>query len=214
MKKIVFLIVPIIFILLSCIIFSISEGSVLKINAIIQLAYTFVTIILVILTYLVLRNSENQRHQSVQPYLFLSDLDYYMKEEEFEFNVFNEGEGLAKDIELSVFDENDNNIYSTKIYRLKKMESPIVGATEAIATEISEIRKEIAKSPNGTFPIFCWNYDKIEFKIKPENIKELSLRVELKYKSIYGRDYKTKINIIYDLEADEVKDYKENFEEK
>lgn len=213
LKKIVLLIVGIIFIVLACVIFFVSEDSVSKINAIIQLAYTFVTIILVILTYFVLLNSENQKHQSIQPYLVLGNLDYYIKEEEFEFNVFNEGEGLAKDIELNVFDENNNNIYSTKIYRLQKIESPLVGTTEAIATEISELRKEIAKSPNGAFRIFNWSYDKNEFKIKSENAKELSLRVELRYKSIYDRNYETKINIIYDLEEDEVKDYTESFED-
>ena len=68
------------------------NSSLTKINIYTQLIYTFVTTILVILTYSTLKATQEQKHQAVRPYLAVADLGIYKNAQahmrnEVDFNI-------------------------------------------------------------------------------------------------------------------------------
>lgn len=71
-----------------------------QINIITQMVYTFVTTLMVIMTYAVLKATQEQKHQAVRPYLLATDFGFYKNaqhksREELDFEIYNEGLGLA-----------------------------------------------------------------------------------------------------------------------
>ena len=200
-----------IFIGLSFLITTIDDDQISRINSIIQLAYTLVTIILVGLTYLVVRSSQEQKHQSVQPYLVVGDMDYYEDDNEFEFNILNEGEGLARNIMVNVFDKNNVKVFTINLARLKRENDPKISALYSINNALSEIRKTINKNSNGMSSIHYDLFDPIEFKFDNKPKDKIELLFDISYESIYNKKYRSKIEVEYDIKEDEVINYKEKF---
>lgn len=190
--------------------FNTSENNQLnKINIISQLTYTFVTIMLVSLTYFTLKSAKEQKNQTIMPYLVVNGVD--LCNNEFEINIYNEGFGLAKDINVQVFLKEKKELLHTYNYaRLSVQDDPIYAELYQIKNEINHIHTK--RDENGLrYSPYIPSGLHFEFNIEEKNVRELNLIIEIKYSDIYNKKYKGIFDVKYDAEEDEILDFNEKF---
>jgi hypothetical protein len=186
-----------------------------KMNILTQLIYTFVTTVLVILTYGVLKATQQQKHQAVRPYLIATSFDIYKNaqenmREEIDFEVINEGPGIALNIKISVKRKNDGEVIFEEEYtRLNIQDSQIYGALCQIRDEINLYRNQ---GGNGMYYVpYTGNGIEVGIPIKDNFPDQISLIVEISYSDIYGKKYKTIFDAVLNKEDDETYQCTEQF---
>ena len=193
------------------------NNSLTKVNILTQLIYTFVTTILVILTYSALKTTQEQKHQAVRPYLVVGDLGIYKNAQaqmrnEVDFNIYNEGHGLALNINVQVKRKFDGKIiYKADFTRLNVQDNPIYGALCEIRNEINLYRND---GGNGTYyPPYIPYSLQIDFPVEGDLTSYLSLIIELSFSNIYGKKYRNTFQFTLDNKELEVNDCIEEFSE-
>lgn len=188
-----------------------------KINILTQLIYTFVTTALVILTYATLRATQQQKHQSIRPYLVISGLGIFKNaqehfREEIDFDIYNQGCGLALNIEVIVKRLMDEKIVEHEIYtRLDVIDSPIYGALHDIGNEINLLRNN--KGNGIHFSPYIPEKIHIEYPIEGDLKNNLKIFVEINYNDIYEKKYRNTFSIVLDEEEKEAIECVEKFYE-
>jgi hypothetical protein len=166
-----------------------------QINIIVQLIYTFVTTLMVIFTYKVLKETKEQKNQSVRPYLSVYEIDFWHSRErkneyDLDFYIYNEGMGLALNISVKVYRSNDKKeIYKNQYTRLNVNDNPIYGALCDIRDEINKFRNN---NSNGIyFSPYTPNRIEVEVPLEGGKSDYLALVIEIGYNDIYGKQYKS-----------------------
>lgn len=215
MKKIIIFLI-VVAIILGFLTFIISDSKVLtKMNIAAQLIYTFVTTVLVILTFSTLELTKEQKHQSVRPYLMIGDFDIspvHCNDEnydELEFHIYNEGVGLAKNISVKLFAKETNELlYEGNHVRLNVESGSIARELDGIQQSITNMKSE---RQNIVIPSQLYPNIDIEFKLNDKANDLFSCKIELTYNDIYEKKYKSSFNITYNVKEDEIEDLSEIF---
>jgi hypothetical protein len=183
-----FMLVPV-FLFLVIITFITNDNTNLtRINILTQVLYTLVTTILVLLTYAALMSTQNQKHQTVRPYISLVMYDLIDDNRQtFDFRYHNEGYGLALNIIVKVINLKDNNQIFECFFTRRNVEEKIDDMVDDS------------------------NY--LEIKL-PGNIEDYySLNVEFLYEDIYRKKYKSEFALQYNPEEREFDKCIESFKE-
>jgi hypothetical protein len=177
------------------------EITIIKITAIVQAAYTLVTIFLVIITFATLIETREQKNQDVRPYLVASNFTIYENEKDLDFFVRNDGIGLALNIVVKVMRTGEfKPIHEEKIQRVSVFNNN-VSALNTISSVLDEIKNkgEVNCSYNS-------HQDNDEVYIETHLPKEFGTKIEftihLSYENIYGKKY----NTVFEVEFSD-KDY-------
>jgi hypothetical protein len=215
MKKIIIFLI-VVAIILVVLTFIISDSKVLtKMNIAAQLIYTFVTTVLVILTFSTLKLTRDQKHQSVRPYLMIGDFDISPVNcnddnyDELEFHIYNEGIGLAKNISVKLFAKETNELlYEGNHARLNVESGSVARELDGIQQSIANMKNE---KQNIIIPSQMYPSIDIEFKLNGKANDLFSCRIELTYNDIYEKKYISHFNITYNVKEDEIEDFNETF---
>lgn len=173
-----------------------------QINVVTQLIYTFVTTLMVIMTYAVLKATQEQKFQAVRPYLVANNFGIWKNaaehnREELDFDIYNEGPGLALSINIKVKKtENKKLLFESNFTRCTVQDNKIYGALCAIRDEINHIRnnQENGSARYGYSP-YVAEHIPIEFPIEGDIKEYLIFIVELEYSDIYGKKYKNTFDV-------------------
>lgn len=191
-----------------------------QINVVTQLVYTFVTTLMVIMTYAVLKATQEQKFQAVRPYLVANNFGIWKNaaennREELDFDIYNEGPGLALSINIKVKrTKTDKLLFESNYTRCTVQDNKVYGALCAIRDEINHIRnnQENESAKYGYSPYVAERIH-IEFPIEGDIKEYLLFKVELEYNDIYGKKYKNTFEVKLDEEGLEVIECVEKFTE-
>lgn len=190
-----------------------------QINVITQLVYTYVTTLMVIMTYEVLKATQEQKHQSVRPYLLATDFGFWKNaqennREELDFEIYNEGIGIALSLYVIVKKkESEEILYESSYTRLAVQDNNEYGALCQIRDEINHIRNNNDRNGTYSYSPYIPNYIHIEIPIEGDIQDYLSFIVELSFNDIYEKAYITVFDVKMDEEEREAIECVERFVE-
>lgn len=191
-----------------------------QINVVTQLVYTFVTTLMVIMTYAVLKATLDQKFQAVRPYLVANNFGIMKNvaennRKELDFDIYNEGPGLALSINIKVKrTATDKLLFESNYTRCTVQDDKVYGALCAIRDEINHIRnKQENDSAKYGYSSYVAERILIEFPIEGDIKEYLLFKVELEYSDIYGKKYKNTFEVKLDEEELEVIECVEKFTE-
>lgn len=191
-----------------------------KLNILTQLIYTVVTTVLVLLTYNVLRETKLQKHQSVRPYINLYNFVFWDDDEkdieyELDFNMINEGSGLALNLKIDLYNmDNGKMMFSEEVSRLSTSTDNKYSALLDIRNEITKLNKE---PNNGSISQAYYISDdyKFEVPLNGERKDFLNLKAIVTYSDIYNKKYRNtfKVRLQDNDDNDDGYDLVESFDE-
>ena len=151
---------------------------------------------------------KDQMHQGVMPCLSVSDIELYNRNE-LDFDIYNEGRGLAINISCEITGTNDSKrLYHKTIPSISVCNENAL-MLHLIIEELSQISGQISGQMGGQMggqnSTLCHSMDCINIEAtlndKLENDSEITLK--LVYQDIYGKEYTGYFKMVYDQEEDE-----------
>lgn len=170
------------------------------------------------MTYSVLKATQEQKFQAVRPYLVANNFGIWKNaaennREELDFDIYNEGPGLALAINIKVKrTDNKQLLFETNYTRCTVQDDKVYGALCAIRDELNHIRnsQENRGAKYGYSPYLA-EHIHIEFPIKGDTKENLLFIVELEYSDIYGKKFKSTFDVKMDKEELEAVECEEKF---